>query len=142
MNLQELLNNRRIKKIDASADIAKAKLKQAYKSYKFVQLHLRPPGFEEQLYSQLYDSARLAGEALLAFNGYKVMNKKGAHEATFVATKNLLAEKIKEEFGRISKMRRKRNDIEYDIGVISESELKQSIKDIKILLDHINKKII
>lgn len=140
MSLQNLLQNNKIEKISSDITTAKTRLNKAYKLYHFVENNLSNSGNEEILYSQIYDSMRLACTAILDLNGYRVKTSGPGHHMTTIEAAMLLTNnELANEFKRIQKMRKNRNTIEYGCYLtISTTELKQGRKDASILLERVN----
>jgi uncharacterized protein (UPF0332 family) len=96
------------------------------------------------IYSNLYDSARIFCQTLLLLKGYKTIGK-NHHETTFVAAQSLFDDPALDNiFSRLKDMRNNRNTIEYGPNLIeiSVQNVKQAIKDIRVLsdkLDHVIK---
>ncbi|MFH1522823.1 MAG: hypothetical protein ABIE43_03320 [Patescibacteria group bacterium] len=142
MRLEEVLNNKELKTIEPSKESAELKFKRGLKKFKFAQNNLTPPGFEEEVYSAAYDAVRIVCEAFLLLKGYKARSGDGYHWRVIEAVKCLLKNDIKEEiYFRISRMRNKRHGVEYDTTIISDTEMRQAIKDTVALISVVGKKI-
>ena len=141
MNLQNLLEEGKIEKIDSSVDSAKIKKEKAFKTYRFSWKNLKEGGYESNVHTNVYDSIRIGCEAILLLYGYKVKKGEGHHLMIIDAARELIGEELKNEFNRIQRMRKRRHNIEYDILEISRTELIQAAKDAKKLLEKVDELI-
>ena len=141
MNLQELLDNDQLEKINISLEDIKNRRDKAYRIFNFAVKNLSGSGHgdEDIIYSNLYDSIRMSCEVLLWLSGYRVKkSSEGHHYITINAAGELLSGEMKNEFQRIQKMRQKRNRFDYgNLSSISEAELSQALFDAKALFSKI-----
>jgi len=86
------------------------------------------------LYINVYDSTRIASEALLLLKGYRIKKGAGYHIRTFEAIKEILNGQLSKALSRIERRRSYRNRLEYGVIDISRSDLKQAIKDAEELI--------
>lgn len=135
MTLENYLKNNKIEKIGPSPESAKAKLIKAIKIFKNIQ-NIIGVADNEVIYPLAHDAARMACEATLFLNGYRVKkNIAASHYIIIDCAKELAGESLNLEFTRLEKTRQKRNQLEYgDLNSISQSELEQALKDLKKLL--------
>ena len=129
------LSDSEIEKIDSSIESASKKLDKAISFLRFVKKAETLDDGEENIYNTIYDAARISCEAVLAVYGYRVKkSSQGHHYIVIDAASRLMEGKLKNEFIRIQKMRKKRNKLEYgDFGQISAQELKQAYADASAL---------
>lgn len=140
MNLQNFINNGEIEEIGVSASDAKKKLAKAFNILRSVQkiIDMIPP---EVIFTNVYDAARISCSSLLSLKGYRV-KKSGSkqHFVTFASASDLLGTEFNNEFIRMQKMRRKRNNWEYDnLDNVSKSELAQAVKDTEKVMNAVEK---
>ncbi len=139
--LQALLNNNSIELFPMNLKAVEIKIEKAERLYNFATRNLSGigSGDEDIIYNNIYDAVRIACEAVLLINGYRIRTSgEGHHYIIINVAKILFGGQLGNEFKRFQQMRKKRNRIEYgEFMGISESELKQSYLDAKILLSKV-----
>lgn len=142
MNLQELLNDGQLEKIEISLEDVKNRRDKVYRIFNFAVKNLSGAGHGDFdiIYTHLYDSIRMGCETILWLYGHRVKkSSEGHHYITINAVNKLMDGEMFYEFQRIQKMRQKRNMFDYgNLTSISESELKQAFDDAKVLLNKID----
>lgn len=137
MNLKNYLKDNKIESIGPSPESAKAKLTKAFK---FLRNIKKMAGVvdNEIIYPSAHDASRLACEAILFWNGYRVKkNIEASHYIIIDCAKELAGTELNYEFIRFQKMRKTRNKLEYgDLDTISQGDLEQALKDLEKLLNY------
>lgn len=143
MNLPNWSNNK-TERVQASLNDVKNKRDKAYRYYDFAKKQLTGQGDEDIIYTNVYDSIRIACEAILLLKGKRVRSSiLGHHFIVIAEAEIIIAKGLENEFLRFQKMRQKRNKLEYgDLASISESELSQMMTDNLKLLKKINELIL
>jgi uncharacterized protein (UPF0332 family) len=133
----------KIEKMAATAADVRNKRDKAYRYLSFAKKQLSGQGDEDIIYTHVYDSIRIACEAILLLNGGRVKSSvNGHHFITINEAGHLLAGDMENEFKRFQKMRQKRNSLEYgNLTSVSEAELAQMMEDDAKLLEKIDKLI-
>ena len=91
---------------------------------------------ETGAYRMAYDSMLQAGIALILSHGYRP-KVKGFHKTVVDCAKGLLGNEYAVLVKNFDQMRKNRHEAIYDIGIISSSEAKESIKIAKKFIDEI-----
>ncbi len=132
-----------VEAIAPSIDSASKKLDKALSFLRFAKKAETLKDGEENIYNIIYDAARISCEAILSVFGYRVKKSSQGHHYVVIDVANRLMEgKLRNEFIRIQKMRKKRNKLEYgDFDQISEQELKQAYADALMLAKAVGKLI-
>lgn len=92
---------------------------------------------ERATYLLAYTAMLKAGRALLLFKGY-VPDDGAQHKTVVEATSAILGSQYKHFIGQFETMRRKRNELTYEAGVLlSKSEAEKAFKDALILVNKI-----
>lgn len=137
MTLANYLKDNKIEAIGSSPESARTKLNKAFKIFRNAKKIL---GFadNEIIYPLAHDAARIACEAALFFNGYRVKkNIEASHYIIIDCAKELAGTELNYEFIRFQKMRKTRNKLEYgDLDTISQGDLEQALKDLEKLLNY------
>lgn len=135
---QTLLNNNSIESFSLNLKLIETKIKKAERLYDFSYKNLSglTMGDGDIVYNNIYDSVRIACEAVLLINGYRAKTSGEGHHYIVINTAAILLDgQLANEFKRFQQMRKKRNQIEYgDFVGISEAELKQAYIDAGVLI--------
>ena len=94
----------------------------------------RADGDPSGSYALLYDAARKAVAAHMLFNGLRVTNRPGAHAAIVTYAEAELVPIGKEHLEHLDRMRRTRNDTEYEERPISEREVRNDLTHARFLV--------
>ena len=90
-------------------------------------------------YALLYDAARKAVVAHMLFHGLRVTSRPGAHAAIVTYAEEELATIGEEHIKHLDRMRRTRNDTEYDERPMSEREVRHDLTHARFLVHAISK---
>ena len=90
-------------------------------------------------YALLYDAARKAVAAHMLFHGLRVTSRPGAHAAIVTYAEAELAAIGEEHVPHLDRMRRTRNDTEYDERPVSEQEVRNDLTHARFLVQAIAK---
>jgi hypothetical protein len=85
-------------------------------------------------YALLYDAARKAVAAHMLFHGLRVTSRPGAHAAIVTYAEAELATVGAEHLAHLDRMRRTRNDTEYEERPISEQEVRNDLAHARFLV--------
>jgi hypothetical protein len=85
-------------------------------------------------YALLYDAARKAVAAHMLFHGLRVTSRPGAHAAIVTYAEAELAAIGGDHLGHFDRMRRTRNDTEYEERPISEQEVRNDLTHAQFLV--------
>ena len=144
MSLNQLQENNQIEKFYFSKEEVVDRFSKAVRVFNFAVKNMKGEGDGDYdiIYSNIYDSIRLACETILWHAGFRVKkNSEGFHFITINAASYILIN-LENEFRRLQKMRKKRNLFDYgNLSSISGTELKQAVLDAKKLLLAVKKKI-
>ena len=140
MSLRSLLDENKIEEIKVDQRAIQNKIDKAYSYLNFAKKAATYEGENEPIYTNIYDAIRIGCEAILLFHGYRVkVSSEARHKAVIEAAQDLAGGELDNEFRRMQKMRQKRNKLEYgNLTSISAEELRQSIKDAKLLLSKVD----
>lgn len=144
-NLQNLIGANRLEYFKASMRQVEIKYGQAVRRFRLALQCLEYNADNQNndlIYSDMYDAARWACEALLWLYGYRVKQRDGYHALTLEVAGLILENELSSEFKRIKKMRQKRNDIQYDVLDISSMELERIRQDVATFLKTVRRHII
>lgn len=142
MSLQELINQELLKEIkEVSFKQIRKRFALAIKYFNFSKKSFEQNGeeYDEVIYTNLYNAAKILGETLLLLNGYKAVVK-DHHKIVIQASRLLMNNsQMDEVFSRLDQMRKKRNIIDYDIETpfVSRQVIEQSVKDIQIYINKV-----
>lgn len=92
-------------------------------------------------YALLYDAARKAVAAHMLFHGLRVTSRPGAHAAIVTYAEAELAAIGGEHIAHLDRMRRTRNDTEYDERPVSEQEVRNDLSHARFLVQAIAKNL-
>jgi len=143
MSLQELINQEKLKTIQGvSLEQIKKRFNLAYKFFQLAKKFFQEnqEEYNEVIYTNLYNAARILSEAYLLFNGYKATVGLEHHKTVIQTVKLLMNDaEMEEVFARLDRMRKQRNVIDYDVltPFVSKQIIEQSIKDIQKYLDKV-----
>lgn len=88
--------------------------------------------FLDSIYISIYDAVRFIGEAFLLLNGYRA-KLKDHHKTVINVTRELMGneEDMKNVLKRLNKMRKKRNELDYDFDAYgaSRSAISKAMED-------------
>jgi hypothetical protein len=90
-------------------------------------------------YALLYDAARKAVAAHMLFHGLRITSRPGAHAAIVTYAEAELAAIGGEHVAHLDRMRRTRNDTEYDERPMSEQEVRNDLTHARFLVQAIAK---
>jgi hypothetical protein len=99
----------------------------------------RAAGDPSGSYALLYDAARKAIAAHMLFHGLRVTSRPGAHAAIVPYAEAELATIGKEHVAHLDRMRRTRNDTEYEERPINEQEVRNDLAHARFLVEAIAK---
>lgn len=85
-------------------------------------------------YALVWDAARKAVAAHMLFNGLRVTSRPGAHAAIVAYAEAELAATGGEHVAHLDRMRRTRNDTEYEERPISEQEVRNDLAHARFLV--------
>lgn len=85
-------------------------------------------------YALLYDAARKAVAAHMLFNGLRVTSRPGAHAAIVAYAEEELVAIGGEHVAHLDRMRRTRNDTEYEERPVSEQEVRNDLEHARFLV--------
>jgi hypothetical protein len=143
MSLTELINQEKLKTIQGvSLEQIRKRFSLAYKFFQLAKKFFpeNQEEYNEVIYTNLYNAARILSEAYLLFNGYKAAAGLEHHKIVIQAVKLLMNDKQMEAiFSRLDRMRKQRNVIDYDVltPFVSKQIIEQSIEDIQKYLDKV-----
>jgi hypothetical protein len=92
-------------------------------------------------YALLYDAARKAVAAHMLVNGLRVTSRPGAHAALVTYAEAELSAIGGEHVAHLDRIRRTRNDTEYDERPISEQEVRNDLPHARHLVQAITKSL-
>jgi len=148
MSLDEMIKNNELQKVAPSIENAQSKIAKAIRFFNSAKAAYKTflSGNKEidisQLYVNIYEAGRIGCEALLALHGYKIRTGASHHSICIEGAKQLInTEEFKSEFEKMQRIKKNRNKIEYDTATISESSLNQAIKDIELILLHLQQEV-
>lgn len=90
-------------------------------------------------YALLYDAARKAVAAHMLFHGLRVTSRPGAHAAVVAYAEADLATIGGEHVAHLDRMRRTRNDTEYEERPISEQEVRNDLRHARFLVQAVTR---
>jgi hypothetical protein len=90
-------------------------------------------------YALLYDAASKAVAAHMLFHGLRITSRPGAHAAIVTYAEAELAAIGEEHVAHLDRMRRTRNDTEYDERPMSEQEVRNDLTHARFLVQAIAK---
>jgi hypothetical protein len=90
-------------------------------------------------YALLYDAARKAVAAHMLFHGMRVTNRPGAHAAIVTYAETELAAIAGDHLDHLDRMRRTRNDTEYEERPISEPEVRNDLAHARFLVQAVTR---
>lgn len=99
----------------------------------------RAEGDPSGSYALLYDAARKAVTAHMLVHGLRVTSRPGAHAAIVMYAEAELAAIGGEHLAHLDRMRRTRNDTEYEERPISEQEVRNDLVHARFLVQAIAK---
>lgn len=146
-NLIRFAETGKIKKEEFNLDQIENKFNLASRRIRNAELLLKNNNNDEGVfisaYSELYNSYRNLCEVMLAIAGYRTGGGKGHHEAAISTIQLTLEdEKLDSTYLRLTKMGRKRGEMEYggnfDISII---EMEQMLNDVKEILKRVGAEI-
>lgn len=88
-------------------------------------------------YALLYDAARKAVAAHMLFHGLRPTSRPGAHAAVVIYAEAELTDIGEIHVANLDRMRRTRNDTEYEERPISESEVRNDLEHARALVQSI-----
>jgi|GEM_PF-6711658 uncharacterized protein (UPF0332 family) len=135
MSIQSLIEENLLQEIeDISLKQVKRRFSVAISFLNSAKIDLKSKNKENiVIYDNLYNSARMIGEAFLLLNNYKA-SIKNHHKTVIEVTRLTIKDRDMEFlFKRLDRMRKNRNKLDYDIDVfdISDITLKNMFEDIK-----------
>lgn len=140
MSLQDLINDKKILKIDnVTIKEVRAIFNKAVRFFNSAKKGLQLDLDDLVCYSNAYDATRIAGEAVLLLKGYRVRKGEGFHIRIFDAVKEVINGELGNVLIRIERRRSKRHRIQYGSFDISRKELIEAIKDAEVFIKKIEK---
>ena len=92
-------------------------------------------------YALLYDAARKAVAAHMLFHGLRVTSRPGAHAAVVTYAEAELVRVGGDHLENLDRMRRTRNDTEYEERPISEQEVRNDLAHARFLVQEIGRSL-
>jgi len=139
MSLERLLEQRKIKQLNATKDEVEDILSLSERDIKMAEFAVSQNW--DWAFSIAYNSCLQASRAYMHSKGYRALNPH-AHKNTFLFMKDVLGDKYGKLISFLDRIRTKRNRAVYDIsGLITETEVKELLKHAKKYLEIIKTEI-
>jgi hypothetical protein len=91
-------------------------------------------------YALLYDAARKAVAAHMLFHGMRTTSRPGAHAAMVVYAEGALSDIVPgDHVANLDRMRRARNDTEYEARPVSEQEVRNDLAHARAIVQAVTK---
>lgn len=135
MNLQELISQNKLEEFKKPIRDIRKIFEKGRQRLSFAKTNFNkrtPEIYFDAIYTSIYDSIRLTGEAFLLLNGYRAKHQEH-HKTVINVTRALMGdeEDMKNVLKRLNKMRKRRNDLDYDFDTygVSRTAISKAIED-------------
>jgi hypothetical protein len=135
--VQNMIVEHRMEKVGPNARQAGRMLRSCTQHLETVDQ--RAGGDPSGCYALLYDATRKAVAAHMLFHGLRVSGRPGAHAAVVAYAEAELAAIGEDHLAHLDRMRRTRNDTEYEERPITEAEVRNDLEHARFLVQAISR---
>ena len=135
--VQDMIVERRLEKVARNAAQAGRMLRSCVQHLETADQ--RAGGDPSGCYALLYDATRKAVAAHMLFHGLRVASRPGAHAAVVAYAEAELAAIGDDHLAHLDRMRRTRNDTEYEERPITEAEVRNDLEHARFLVQAITR---
>lgn len=135
--VQDMIVERRLDKVGPNAKQAGLMLRSCMQHLETADQ--RAGGDPSGCYALLYDATRKAVAAHMLFHGLRVTSRPGAHAAVVAYAEAELAVIGDDHLAHLDRMRRTRNDTEYEERPVTEAEVRNDLVHARFLVQAITR---
>ncbi|HEX6381409.1 MAG TPA: hypothetical protein VF180_09215 [Acidimicrobiia bacterium] len=135
--VQDMIVERRLDKVGPNAKQAGLMLRSCMQHLETADQ--RAGGDPSGCYALLYDATRKAVAAHMLFHGLRVTSRPGAHAAVVAYAEAELAAIGDDHLAHLDRMRRTRNDTEYEERPVTEAEVRNDLVHARFLVQAITR---
>ncbi len=135
--VQEMIVERRFEKVGPNTRQAGRMLRSCIQHLETADQ--RAGGDPSGCYALLYDATRKAVAAHMLFHGLRVTSRPGAHAAIVAYAEAELAAIGDDHLAHLDRMRRTRNDTEYEERPVTEAEVRNDLEHARFLVQAITR---
>ena len=136
--VQEMIVEGRLEKVGRNAQQASRMLRSCRQHLETADQ--RAGGDPSGSYALLYDAARKAVAAHLLFHGLRVTSRPGAHAAIVAYAEAELATVVPgDHLAHLDRMRRARNDTEYEERPVNEPEVRNDLRHARAIVQAVTR---
>ncbi|HEU5449248.1 MAG TPA: hypothetical protein VFW57_09570 [Acidimicrobiia bacterium] len=135
--VQDMIVERRLDKVGPNAKQAGLMLRSCMQHLETADQ--RAGGDPSGCYALLYDATRKAVAAHMLFHGLRVTSRPGAHAAVVAYAEAELAAIGGDHLAHLDRMRRTRNDTEYEERPVTEAEVRNDLVHARFLVQAITR---